>query len=106
MEPAKSVGVDRSSIYRWMQQLAFRDAYREARREVFSAAVARLQQAASRAVAPLLEIAEDSSQQGAARVGAARTVLDYAVKAIEAEDLSARLTVIEEAMSKPGSRAA
>ena len=41
----------------------------------------------------MLEIAEDPSQQGAARVGAARTILDFAVKAVAVEDLA---TDIEE----------
>lgn len=57
--------------------------------------MARLQAAASGAVATLLEIAEDPSQQGAARVGAARTILDFAVKAAEVEDLSARVEEFE-----------
>ena len=87
-ESASSVGIHKATLYKWLGQPGFGRAYREARRQAFSSAVARLQAAASGAVATLLEIAEDPSQQGAARVGAARTILDFAVKAVAVEDLA------------------
>ena len=48
-----------------------------------------------RAAEVLREVMNDSSQQGAARVGAAKTVLDFAARMMETEDLAARVEVLE-----------
>ena len=92
---AKEAGVGKTTLWTWMQQPAFREAYRRARREAYAAAVARLQQVAGEAVETLREVMNDKSHQGAARVGAAKAVLDYAVKAAEVEDLSAKVEELE-----------
>jgi hypothetical protein len=54
----------------------FQEALREARREAFSRAIARLQQAGSAAVATLLRIVCDGKTPGATRVRAAVTTRD------------------------------
>lgn len=95
-DAAKSVGVDRSTIYRWFQQPAFQVAYREARHQALSRATARLQQISSEAVEVLREVMNDQAAQPAARVGAAKTVLDMALEATEVEDLSARVEALEQ----------
>lgn len=93
---AKAAGVNKTTLYRWLREdAAFKEAYREARREAFSVAVARLQAAASQAVTTLVEIAEDTKQQGASRVGAAKAILDYAMKAVEADEILARVEALE-----------
>ncbi|MDP9476455.1 MAG: hypothetical protein M3R38_12365 [Actinomycetota bacterium] len=92
---AKEAGVGKTTLWTWMQQPTFREAYRRARREAYATAVARLQQVAGQAVETLREVMVDKSQQGAARVGAAKAVLDYAVKAAEVEDLSAKVEELE-----------
>jgi hypothetical protein len=92
---AELAGVGRSTLYEWLQRPAFRAAYREARREAFSVAVARLQQVSAEAVEALREVMNDPSQQGAARVGAARAVLDYALRAVETEEVLARVEDLE-----------
>ncbi|MDP9474993.1 MAG: hypothetical protein M3R38_04770 [Actinomycetota bacterium] len=93
---AKAAGVNKTTLYKWLREdAAFKEAYREARREAFSAAVARLQAAATQAVTALVEIAGDPSQQGAARVGACKAILDNAVKAVETEEILARVEALE-----------
>ncbi len=97
---AKAAGINKTTLYKWFRgDAAFKEAYREARREAFSAAVARLQAAATQAVTALVEIAGDPSQQGAARVGASKAILDYAVKAVETEEILARVEALEQGAS-------
>jgi len=94
-EAASSAGVHKATLYKWLQDPAFRAAYRVARREAITRATARLQQVSSEAVEVLREVMNDPAQQGAARVGAARIVLDYAARMTELEDLGARVEVLE-----------
>ncbi len=95
-EAAKVAAVHRATIYRWLQEDSdFRGAYQRARRDVFSAAVSRLQQISSEAVEVLREVMNDQSQQGASRVGAAKAVLDYAVKATEQHEVIERIERLE-----------
>ena len=94
-DAAKAAGVNRSTLYLWLQQHAFQEAYREARRQAVTRATARLQQLSSEAAEVLREVMNDPSQQGAARVGAAKTVLDFAARMMETEDLAARVEALE-----------
>ena len=71
--------------------------YRAARRAAFSQSVGRLQQASSAAVSTLLKIMVDPSAPASTRVRAADSVLDHAAKAIELEDIEARVPELERA---------
>ena len=72
-----------------------RGAYREARRAAFGQSVARLQQASSAAVSTLLKVMIDPNTPASTKVRAADSVLDHSAKAIEIEDIDARLTELE-----------
>ena len=82
----------------------FQAAYRQARREAFGQATARLQQASGAAVSTLLKVMIDQSTPASTKVRAADCVLDRAGKAIEIEDIEARVVALELAAgaSKPG----
>lgn len=92
---ARKAGVGESTLLRWMATASFRAEYRAARRQVVEQAVARLQQATSDAV--------DCLQRNltcgipAVEVGAARTVLDQAIRAVELIDLADRVDALEQA---------
>jgi hypothetical protein len=77
---AKAAGVGKAILWRWMQQPAFREAYRHARRKAVEQARARQQQASGEAVEALREVMNDQDAPHASRVSAARTVLDMAIK--------------------------
>jgi hypothetical protein len=94
-EAARIVNVPARTLYRWLKEPEFNAAYREARRAAFSQSVARLQQMSAAAVSTLGKIMVDASAPAASRVRAAHSVLDHAAKAIEIEDLEARLAALE-----------
>jgi hypothetical protein len=94
-DAARAVGIGVSTLLRWMKEPEFNAAYREARHTAFGQSVARLQQASSAAVSTLLKVMVDPSTPPATKVRAADSVLDHTAKAIEIEDIEARLTELE-----------
>jgi|HubBroStandDraft_4_1064222.scaffolds.fasta_scaffold22150_2 hypothetical protein len=96
-EAAKTAGVSKRTLNRWLSMPVFQAAYREARRAAMSQANARLQQAASAAVSALLKVLVDPSTPASARVRAADCVLARGNQGIENEDLDVRLAALERA---------
>ena len=94
-DAARAAGVGVSTLLRWMKEPEFEAAYREARRAAFGQSVARLQQASSAAVSTLLKVMLDPATPPATKVRAVDSVLNHAAKAIEIEDIEARLTDLE-----------
>ena len=107
-EAARFVNIGTKTLLRWLQLPEFDKAYREARRAAFSQSIARLQQASSAAGATLLKIMVDPTAPAASRIRAADSVLGHAAKAIEIEDIEARVSELERTAesSKDGRRAA
>jgi hypothetical protein len=103
-EAAKSVDIDVSTLFRWMKVPEFEAAYREARRAAFRQSVARLQQASSTAVTALLKVLVDPATPASSRVRAADVILDHSAKAIELEDIEARVAQLERAAEENESR--
>jgi transposase-like protein len=96
-EAAKSIGIAPNTLLKWMKQPEFEAAYREARRAAFRQSIARLQQASGAAVSTLLKIMVDTNAPHSTRVRAADSVLDHSAKAIEIEDIEARVSELERA---------
>ena len=94
-EAARTAGVGARTLYRWMAEPEFDAAYRKAKRTAFRQSVARLQQAYTAAVSTLLKVMVDPSTPPATKVRAADSVLDHAAKAIELEDIEARVAALE-----------
>ena len=94
-EAARTVNCPARTVYRWLKEPEFNAAYRDARRAAFSQSVARLQQMSAAAVSTLGKIMVDANAPAASRVRAAHSVLEQAAKAIELEDLEARLAALE-----------
>jgi hypothetical protein len=80
-----------------MKEPEFDVAYREARRAAFRQSVARLQQASGAAVTTLLKLMVDPTTPPSTRARAADSVLDHSAKAIELEDIEARVVELERA---------
>jgi hypothetical protein len=75
----------------------FKAAYHKARRDAFGQATARLQQASGAAVSMILKIMLDQNAPVASSLRAAESVVDHAAKAIEIEEIEARVSELERA---------
>ncbi|HLM98522.1 MAG TPA: hypothetical protein VK335_04535 [Bryobacteraceae bacterium] len=88
-DAARAVGISAKTLLRWM----------------FGQAVARLQQGASAAATTLLKTMIEPNTPASVRVRAAECVMNHAMKAIEIEDIEARVSELERAApSKEGRR--
>jgi hypothetical protein len=99
-EAARATGIATQTLVRWLKVPEFQTAYREARREAFGQATARLQQACGAAVSTLLKIMIDPASPASTRVRAADSILDHAKEAIELEDIEARVAELEAVAKK------
>jgi hypothetical protein len=104
-DAARVAGVSLATLIRWMKIPEFDADYRAARRAAYGQSIARLQQGCSAAVSVLLKVMADPSSPPSVRVRAADSVLDHSAKAIEIEDIEARLAELERAsQAQEGSR--
>jgi hypothetical protein len=97
-EAARVARVGTRTLYRWMKEREFDAAYREAKRAAFSQSTARLHQMSTAAVTTLGKVMIDPNTPPATKVRAADSVLKYTAKAIELEDLGARVSDLERAL--------
>jgi transposase-like protein len=96
-EAARAVGIDAKTLLRWMKEPQFDAEYRAARRAAFGQSVARLQQMSVAAASTLGKVMVDPSTPASTKVRAADSVLAHAARAIELEDIEARLSELERA---------
>jgi hypothetical protein len=99
----KAVGISEATAWRWMKNPEFAAHYREARREAMRHTTARLQEAAREAVECLREV-QRTGESESARVSAARTILEQALKAVDLEDVQQRLDELERAVKPQDER--
>jgi len=96
-EAARAVNVGVRTLYRWLQDPDFDAALRTARRKAFSQSLARLQQMCSAAVSTLGKVMIDAATPAATKVRAAESILTHSAKAMEIEDIEARVSELERA---------
>ena len=80
-----------------MKEPVFQKAYREARRSAYSQAIARLQQGTTAAATTLLKLLIEPGTPASVKVRAAEAIFNHAYKAIEIEDVEARVAALERA---------
>jgi hypothetical protein len=95
-EAAKAAGISKSTIFKWFQDEGFQSTYRAARGDLVRHAIAQAQAACSEAVAVLREIMNNVDTLASTRVSAAKTLLETSIKAVELEDIVARIEKLEE----------
>jgi hypothetical protein len=93
-DAARASGISPSTAWRWMRDPAVLARLREARRDAMNAAMTRLQEAAVGAVDCLCEV-QRTGESESARVSAARTILEQALRAVELGDIQERLEKLE-----------
>ena len=96
-DAARTAGIGARTLLRWLKLPEFQNAYRQARREAFGQAVAQLQQGTAAAATTLLKVMIDPGTPASVRVRAADSIFSHAAKAIELEDIEARLSELERA---------
>lgn len=96
-EAAKVAGIGTNTLLRWLKVPEFQTAYREARRDAFRQAIARLQQGTSAAATTLLKTMIDAATPASVKIRAAEAIFSHAAKAIEIEDIEARVSALEAA---------
>ena len=96
-EAAGAAGIGARTLLRWLKIPEFQAAYRQARRDAFGQAVARLQQGTSAAATTLLKTLIDPGTPPSVKVRAAEAIFNHAAKAIEIEDIEARVAALEQA---------
>jgi len=94
-EAAKAVGISPNTLLNWMKVPEFQVAYREARKAAYSQAVAKLQQGATAAATTLRKVMVDQSTPASVKVRAAECVMTHSTKAMEIEDIEARVSALE-----------
>ena len=96
IDAATAIGVDERTLRRWLREHGpFQSAYREARRQIVQQAVVQVQHATGTAVHTLLAVMQDANAPASAKVSAAKTIIETAIKAVELEDLEARIATLE-----------
>ena len=98
-DAARTAGIGSRTLLRWLTLPDFQAAYRKARREAFGQAIARLQQGTSAAATTLLKTMIDPATPASVKVRAAEAIFTHAAKAIEIEDVEARLSALEASVS-------
>lgn len=96
-EAARAISVSTKTLLRWLKEPEFQAAYREAKRASYGQSVARMHHLASAAVTTLGRVMLDASAPASTRVRAADSILGHTSKAIELEDIEARVAELERA---------
>jgi hypothetical protein len=104
-EAAKEGGCSEASLWRWLQEEDFAEAYRSARSRLFENTLTALQAASTDAVGVLREVMADEQAPAPSRVTAAKAVLDLALKAKDALEVEERLRVLESLLEGAGKKA-
>jgi hypothetical protein len=92
---AEAAGVHPTTLRRWLRQPEFQEALRQARREKFLQAMGLLHLGTGAAVAHLMKLMRDPNQPGSTQIRAIDSLLNRVAKAIEIEDVLARITALE-----------
>ena len=90
---AKESKIGRATINRWLKQPYFKSMIEEKRQELFEAGLSRLKAATDKASQVMIKLL-DSKDETTQRL-AAKDVLNFALKALETQDLEERIERIE-----------
>jgi hypothetical protein len=94
-QAAKAVGISPTTLLSWMKVPEFDAAYRAAKRAAYGQGIARLQQAMPLAVQTMLKVMIDPATPASVKVRAAEVIANHSHKAIEIEDVEARVSELE-----------
>ena len=93
---AKRTGITGRTLQTWLTQPEFIAKWSAAKRSIVQAATVRLRAGCIHAIKTLEAVQDDKEAPHAARVTAARTILELALRSHEVEELLDRLTALEQ----------
>jgi arginine/lysine/ornithine decarboxylase len=96
-ESAQAVGVTSRTLRAWLQQPEFAQAYKEARLQVLSDSIKKLQGVTGAAV-ETLHHSLLNAKSDSARIQAAKTILDYSLKGYVLETITADIEEIKQTL--------
>src|SRR5260370_24118133 len=96
-EAARTAGIGPATLLRWLKVPEFQTAYRQARRDAFGQSIARLQQGTSAAATTLIKLLVDPHTPASVRARVADSIFNHAAKAIEIDEIEARVSALEAA---------
>lgn len=101
-EAAKKARISRSTIYKWQNNIHFKEILEKERKAVFDEGLNALKQATSKAVKTLFELL-DSKDSNTRRL-AAKDIISFAIKVVETRELEERVSELEEVLEKSRQR--
>ena len=101
-DAARLARVGETTVYRRLRDPDFKKAVVDARSEMLSRAVGTLADASTEAATTLRRLLDAQSES--VQLGAARSLLEVAVKLRESEELEQRIAALEEAMADEAGR--
>lgn len=90
-EAARAAGISDETLWRYMKNPLFQRRLREARRDAVQQTITTIQRASSDAVRVLNDLINKEDAPAAARVTAARTILDYTFRLDAMEELERQI---------------
>jgi hypothetical protein len=97
---AKSSGISRNTIYKYLDDQNFASEYRKRRRQSFSAATALLNRASSIGIQKLVEMILSPNTVDTARISAIRCLLQYSQSSLEAESTAFDAAILAEELER------
>lgn len=92
---AQACGIAESTLYRWLDEPAFRDEYRKRRQQAFNQASALAQRYAVMGVHTMVKIMTDPTTPPFVRLQAAKSICDFARGASSGDSLQERVMKLE-----------
>jgi len=97
-DAARAAQMAEGTLWRYLSDPTFAAHYQEARRQATEHLIARLTADSTKAAKVLIDVAEDEAAPASARVSAARTIIEQALRGAELRDLVTRVEMLEQAL--------
>ena len=101
-EGCKQARVSKSAVYEWLKDDTFKDELRRRREELTAIALDTLKAGIAKATATLVNHLDSERENISIR--AAESIIEFAQKALEDEDLEKRLEALEERVKQQGEK--
>ena len=98
---ATEIGVNEKTIRRWLQEPEFAAQLTEARRDITQGLIRLIIARSQKSIEVLDEVMSNQKASPYARVQAAKTLLDNALKAIETQEILSRIEELEKTNAQP-----